>query len=699
MATVARTSVEVTADTSRLESEIRRAVSRAEGRSGVDVDVNADTSGFQGEMRQATQATDFLRTSLSRLAGLAATAFATIGVTNYISELISLSGQAELTEASLEGIYSASGFEAGEAAEAVAELNSRFSDSMLAMGVFQQGAKDLSYLGLSAQQTADTMEFLEAAIVATGGAEDDFQQATDALGRMAAQGKVTADDIDSISTAGVPIRDMLRDFKGFEEGPKGFEQLSDAITAGAIDLDDVLQAMEEHSGDIATGLVESAEQVQQTLPGMFASLQNELQNALAGAIDVDAIKPLFDSISAGLEPFVDVIGDALSGTIESLVPGIEALGSAFAGIATALAPVLPVIGEWISLLAGLLGPALEGIIPIISTLVETITQVFEQFKGPVEEAGETLQGVFLTALESLLPIIESLLPIITLIGESLLSTMLPMFEDLAGAIEELLPPLAELITALIDALMPVLEALLPAFFQLQGALQGAVIDALVALTPLLVIMIENLASVLEVVTPLIELLANLAAVIIGVLVAALNTTMGVVTDLIGVFARFGASVSSQVGKAKDIVTNFVDSVVSQFEGIESALESVIGWFENLGSAISESLSGLADVGGAISDLGDWVGLADGGVITSPTAAVVGEAGPEAVIPLSPARRGRARQVADQAGLAGILGYDRDGDRGRSGGSERPVHVTVNSNTIDPDIIERRVERALARALR
>jgi SLT domain-containing protein len=43
-------------------------------------------------------------------------------------------------------------------------------------------------------------------------------------------------------------------------------------------------------------------------------------------------------------------------------------------------------------------------------------------------------------------------------------------------------------------------------------------------------------------------------------------------------------------------------------------------------------------------------LAQGGLITSPTLAMVGEAGPEAVIPLS--RPARAAQVMRQAGLGG-----------------------------------------------
>jgi hypothetical protein len=47
------------------------------------------------------------------------------------------------------------------------------------------------------------------------------------------------------------------------------------------------------------------------------------------------------------------------------------------------------------------------------------------------------------------------------------------------------------------------------------------------------------------------------------------------------------------------------------------------------------IPGVSSIAGAVGGLvGKIPGLADGGIVTGPTLAVVGEAGPEAVIPLS-----------------------------------------------------------------
>jgi hypothetical protein len=51
------------------------------------------------------------------------------------------------------------------------------------------------------------------------------------------------------------------------------------------------------------------------------------------------------------------------------------------------------------------------------------------------------------------------------------------------------------------------------------------------------------------------------------------------------------------------------------------------------SSLKNAASGLSGLPGPISGIGKVLGLAEGGIVTGPTLAVVGEAGPEAVVPL------------------------------------------------------------------
>ena len=111
-------------------------------------------------------------------------------------------------------------------------------------------------------------------------------------------------------------------------------------------------------------------------------------------------------------------------------------------------------------------------------------------------------------------------------------------------------------------------------------------------------------------------------------------------------------------------------------GLKSGINSVIGGFN----------SGINRVGGALHvGLPNIPYLASGGLITSPTLAVVGEAGKEAVIPMSdPAR---AAQVAQQTGLLAMLGS-------RAGHSEVPaIKVYLGTREIT-DILDVRIDKKL-----
>ena len=89
--------------------------------------------------------------------------------------------------------------------------------------------------------------------------------------------------------------------------------------------------------------------------------------------------------------------------------------------------------------------------------------------------------------------------------------------------------------------------------------------------------------------------------------------------------------------------HFIQSLL--IAGIKGIIQGIINFFSNpvpalaplvtnLLSGITSVLGNILDVGGDIlGKIGGLLGFATGGVVTSPTIAMVGEAGPEAIIPL------------------------------------------------------------------
>jgi hypothetical protein len=123
---------------------------------------------------------------------------------------------------------------------------------------------------------------------------------------------------------------------------------------------------------------------------------------------------------------------------------------------------------------------------------------------------------------------------------------------------------------------------------------------------------------------------------------------------------------------------FVDGLVSVFTFLLNVIEKVIGAVSRMldlfrrvvaSDAFQALMSGLGTlaggIGGAIGRARDFVGLAEGGIVTRPTLAMVGEGGePEAVIPLS--------------------------KMGQMGGG---VNITING-AIDPEATARQIRRIL-----
>lgn len=126
------------------------------------------------------------------------------------------------------------------------------------------------------------------------------------------------------------------------------------------------------------------------------------------------------------------------------------------------------------------------------------------------------------------------------------------------------------------------------------------------------------------------------------LVEKFNAIRDKVGDVVGAYRENGGgalgklhslvqTISGLGGKITDATSGMWDGLKESFR---STINSIIGWWNNLSFSldIPDKIPGLPD-SFSISTPNIPM-LADGGIVTRPTLAVVGEAGPEAVIPLN-----------------------------------------------------------------
>jgi len=434
--------------------------------------------------------------------------------------------------------------------------------------------------------------------------------------------------------------------------------------------------------------------------GVLASLGEALTpiiaaigTALAGI--APSIAELLTALGPGVETLVGALGEGLA----SLAPALVPLGEAIVSIVDALAPLLPVIGELLGALVEGAAGILSAFAPLIEVLTTLISSILEPLIPFIEQWAGIMADVLEPAIAAVAAILEQLAPFLTELITMLTDALIPIFERWATEVmPELLPVIMELIQALIDGLMPVIEALLPVIIQIVEEFGGAFLDAIVALLPLLLEIIQYFTWQIETVSPLIAIIAELVGWLAGHLVSAISTVIGWIIDLVGWFADLLSGVFDFVANAGEYISGWVSDIGGFFSDIGDLIDELVGWFAELPGRILDYISGIGQdikdaIVGPIEDLEDFLGLANGGIVGQDGLYRLAEGNrKEVVIPLTRPRR--AAQLADQSGLTGILNKRGKGPGGGSG----EITVNVHTNTISPEIVQEKVERALAKVL-
>jgi hypothetical protein len=320
-----------------------------------------------------------------------------------------------------------------------------------------------------------------------------------------------------------------------------------------------------------------------------------------------ALLPAFAALSAGLLPVVEQLGPVLGDAVESLTPALEDLASQIPGLLTSFMPLVP---------------------------------VFVNFLGVVLNLAQAVLPILVRLFESLIPTIESLLP--------------PVME----LIEQLLPPLADLFLTVVDAILPMVEAVLPILTDLLIALAPILIRLVEAFLPLINLIVPILTEMLEFLIPILTTVAEILAVL---LVQAVNYLIATFEDFMAFLEPFTAFFQETFGGIQTFFYNIINSLIGMWEGFANSVingvNSVIRALNRIqvtAPAWLTALTGISSFGINIREIGNIslprVALAEGGIVTGPMNALIGEAGPEAVIPLNKMPKGNTYNITVNAGV-------------------------------------------------
>ncbi|MFJ4627200.1 hypothetical protein [Streptomyces sp. NPDC088847] len=356
---------------------------------------------------------------------------------------------------------------------------------------------------------------------------------------------------------------------------------------------------------------------------------------------VDAVVTFFTGlpgkISGGLSSLGSSIADFFTSAFTTVSTAVQTGITAVVDFFTALpgqivAALLALPGLLVDAFTSAVAFAIIGLLTVIAGIVFVFTELPGKIYDALVSLGTFLISAFTAGFN---------LAVVTVRGW--IDSTVAFFEALPGKIYDALVSLG---TFLISAFTTGFNLAVVtvrgwinstvAFFK---ALPGKVLDALSSLgSSLLRFFTTAFNSAKTSVT-------NGITAVVGFFRGLPGKVASVLTALPG---KISSAFTSAASSAKRAVSNLISGIVNLFSSLGSKIVSAMG---NIGAQIvSKVKSGLP------SSVRKYLPFAKGGIVYGPTHALIGEAGPEVVIPLTKPKR--AMDLAARSGLLGILGIQQ-----------------------------------------
>lgn len=235
------------------------------------------------------------------------------------------------TAAGILGVKTAAGLEqsqiafttmlgSGEAARAfLDDLASFAASTPFELPELQKASQSLISIGIDADRVIPIMTTLGNVTSGMGTGAEGVKRATIAIQQMNAAGRITAEDLNQLRDAGVPVYDLLAAATG-----KSVEQVAELARTGKLgreELDAMMQALESGEGlERFNGMMEAQSQ---SLLGLWSTLKDTVSMGLA-----DAVQPLLPLLKDGLGFAIAFAADQaprLKTGLETIVTGVTSL--------------------------------------------------------------------------------------------------------------------------------------------------------------------------------------------------------------------------------------------------------------------------------------------------------------------------------------------------------------------------------------
>lgn len=548
---------------------------------------------------------------------------------------------------------------------------------------------------------------------------------------------------------------LAQKFGAFIQQAANSGALADFIQGG-IDAAGSLLRVLGNVGRVISGIAKAGAGAGSGLFSLFEQLTDfvadfvnsaEGQNTLASLLNTTKIA--VDALLDGLRPILKELPNLASvfgDVVRAIAPLGPDIGEGIAKLIPPLANLIRALLPAAATLAGQFGDVIKELAPVVADLITKLTPL-------AKTIGEALVQGFADLLPVILPLIPLFVDLATKLADALnpqagaLGIIFGQLVDAAGRLAEPLKKLLEAVLPLIDPFTRLVEA--------QVKLQIALLPLVTQIADLAASFLEKLVPAVEKAVPTIGLIIDIFAILITKLAEVISKVVDFVGLVLGEFSRLNAEggplieslitviaatffqlairvlpalgrfASTVLSSLTDLGSTAAAKAASAGTGIVKAIARGLG---DLGNAIAQpfrdaqgsvegamqsildAVNGFIDrIQGAISRIGGLIAniprpsfpgfpginiplFGNGTIANRPTLGVIGEAGPEVVIPLT--RPQRRDELMRQTGLDQL-----GGSAGGRGGKTLTVNVPIQAGAVvNADDLSQLIADAVERAV-
>lgn len=530
----------------------------------------------------------------------------------------------------LEAGFTTAGHSAEDAKNTYTELYGILGDD----GQATEAAAHLAQLTNNEQELA-TWTDIATGVYATFGDSLPIENLTEAANETAKTGQITGGLADALNWAGVSEDEFQSKLDACTT-----EQERQALITETLNglYSDAAEAYREVNGDII-----EAQKATASLNSAMAEL-----GAIAEPI-VTKLKQLAAELLQQITPFVELIGNGLTGALEGAEGAAQQFSEGLLGLVTfiveQLGAMLPTFLEFALQMIGTLATGIAQALPtLVPTIVQIITQVVQTLINNIpmliDAALQLITGLAQGIINAIPVLVAALPQLITSLVNGLLAAIPQIIQAGIDLLTSLITALPEIITTIVTAIPEIINGIITALLENIPQIVQAGIDLLVALIQALPqiittivqaipqiisgivnALIQNIPQIIQAGVQLfVSLIQNLPTIIVEIVKAIPQIVSGIVQA----FANLG-------GEMVNAGANLLHGL---WEGISSAAswlwEKVTGWASGLIDGIKgffgihSPSTVFAEIGGNMAD-GVGVGFGDSmeGVSSDMTAAMGG----------------------------------------------------------------------------